>query len=473
MKKTGDEYFDSEEFQELLDEYEHAMDTGMPVFMDADELADIADYYQLTEHYDEADQAIDLALSLEPGAVAPLTYKIHEALWNGHTDEARQYFEQITDTDDPDYVYDKAEILLAEDRAEEADSYLNEEFKKLPDDERQDYIVDVANIFTDYNQPEKAMQWMARGHQEDSTEYKELMARTLFGLGKFHDSEKIWGELIDSDPFSKHYWNALASTQFMNEDYSASIESSEYAIAIDPDDYESLYAKANALFRLGNYDEALKYFERYNQHVPDDEYGLLNQGSCLINLNRYEEAAARLIQALNVAPDDSPYMADIYQELAFAYSEANDGERALLTLDKAFQYTDDQVQLLIVRGHILLAAGRIGEAEHCFRQAVVKSDTPNQTLLRAIVSVYDNHYLEAAYKLFLKFFKIVPPDFTDGYAYMALVCYDLKRNTEFLDYLKIACERNPRECQTALAHIFPDEVAPADYYNYIKDRLNP
>lgn len=157
MKKTGDEYFDSEEFQELLDEYEHAMDTGMPVFMDADELADIADYYQLTEHYDEADQAIDLALSLEPGAVAPLTYKIHEALWNGHTDEARQYFEQITDTDDPDYVYDKAEILLAEDRAEEADSYLNDEFKKLPDDERQDYIVDVANIFTDYNQPEKAM----------------------------------------------------------------------------------------------------------------------------------------------------------------------------------------------------------------------------------------------------------------------------------------------------------------------------
>ena len=188
MKKTGDEYFDSEEFRELLTEYEEAVNTEQPLFMDADELAEIADYYQLTERFDEASHAIDMALSLSPGAIAPLTYKIHEALWNGDTEEARKYLEQITETDEPDYVYDKGEILLAEEKVEEADLLFRDEFKRVSPDEYQDYVVDVANIFADYNYPEKAMQWMARAHHEDSQEFKELMARTLFGLGKYKES---------------------------------------------------------------------------------------------------------------------------------------------------------------------------------------------------------------------------------------------------------------------------------------------
>ena len=468
MKRTGDDYYDSQEFRDMLDEYEEAVNTGQPVFMDADELSEIADYYQMTEQLDEAEDAINLALSLSPGAIAPLTYKIHEALWNCDIDAAKSYLSQIDETDEPDYVYDKAEIMLAEEQVEEADRYLRRELKNVPPEEYQDYVVDVANIFADYNYPEKAMLWMARAHQEDSPEFKELMARTLFGLGKYKDSEKLWGELVDSDPFSKHYWNALASTQFMNENYSGAVESSEYAIAIDPDDPEGLLSKANGLYHLQNYEEALKYYQRYSDHVPDDEFGLLHQGTCLINLGRNEEAIERLDAAAQTAPDDSPYLSDIYQELAFAYSEQDDSKQALAMLDKADEYEEtDHVQTLVVRGHIMLASGHLKQAERYYRKAVVSSDTPNSTLLRVIVSIYDNHYVDAAYRLFGKYFQIVPADSDEGYAYMALCCYDLKKYDEFLSYLKTACQRNPRECQIALSHIFPDDIDPKEYYNYI------
>ena len=472
MKKTGDEYFDSEEFRELLAEYENAMETGMPVFMDADELSEIADYYQMNSRFDEAGAAIDLALSLSPGAVAPLTYKIHEALWMGNVEEARSFLDQIIDKEDPDYVYDKAEIMLAEEQPEEADEYLRKEFKKVPPEEHQDFLVDVANIFADYDYPEQAMMWMSRAHQEDSSEFKELMARTLFGLGKYNESEKIWSELIDRDPFSKRYWNAMASVQFMNENYSGSVESSEYAIAIDPDDPEGLLAKANALYRLYNYEEALKYFQRYSERMPDDEFGLMNQGTSLINLERSAEAIEILEKALATAPADSPYLADIYQELAFAYSEEDDYEKALLMLDKADEQPDtDHVQTLLVRGHITLAFGQVAKAECYFKQAVMNSDAPSETLLRVIVSIYDNRYAEAAYAMFKKYFRIIDEGCADGYAYMALCCYDLKHYDEFLKYLKTACELNPEECRTALSHIFPEDVEPQEYYNYIKVRM--
>ena len=100
--KTGDDYFDSKEFQELLETYEKAQDAGQPVFMDSDELAEIADFYQMQSQMDKAEKAIQLALNLSPGAIAPLTYRIHEALYNGNTEAAWKYFGQIIETDEPD-----------------------------------------------------------------------------------------------------------------------------------------------------------------------------------------------------------------------------------------------------------------------------------------------------------------------------------------------------------------------------------
>ena len=477
MKKTGDEYFDSDEFRELLAEYETAVNTGQPVFMDADELAEIADYYQMTEHPEEAEAAIKLALSLSPGAIAPLTYRIHEALYNGDTERAWQLLDQIVEKDEPDYIYDRGEILIVEGRIQEADDYFREEFKKVPAEEYQDYVIDIANIYSDYGQSDKAMEWMNRARHEDTPEFKEIMARTLFGLGKYKDSEKLFNELIDTDPFQKRYWNALASVQFMNEDYSNAIQSSEYAIAIDPKDPDGLIAKANGLYRLNNFEEARKYYQRYREQVPDDEFAILHEGTCLINIGLTDDAIELLEHGADVARKNgagnmaelSRYLPDIYQELAFAHSEQGNTEKALLYLDETDKLDCDHVQIMVIKGHVYLAAGRIKEAEEMFRKAVVNSDNATQTLLRVIVSLYDNKYLEATYKMLLRFFQIADENNNEGYAYMALCCHDLKRYDEYLKYLKKACETNPKECRMVLGHLFPNDIDPEKYYDYVKN----
>jgi tetratricopeptide (TPR) repeat protein len=471
LKKTGDEYFDSSEFQELLAEYETAVNTGEPVFMDTDELSEIADFYQMTGQQQEAKKAINLALSLSPGAIAPLTYCIHEALYHGDTKEAWKLLDQIVEKDEPDYIYNRGEILIVEDRIDEADSYFREEFRTVPPEEYQDFVIDVANIYSDYGINDKALEWMSRAKPENTPEFKELMARTLFGIGKYKDSERLWGELIDSDPFQKRYWNALASVQFMNEEYSDSIESSEYAIAIDPKDPDGLIAKANGLYRIGNYEEAREYYSRYLKQEPEDEFAMLHEGTCLINIGQPDEAIAKLKEAVETAAPDSPYLADIYQELAFAYSEKEEPDEALNYLDMTSTLDCDHVQVLVIKGHIMLAAGRIKEAEDYFRDAVICSDDAKQTLLKVIVSLYDNHYLEATYKMLQKYFQIASEDNTEGYAYMALCCHDLHLEDKYLKYLKKACSINPSECRMVLAHLFPKDVEPEKYYDYMREKL--
>ena len=475
MKVTGDDYFDSAEFHELLDTYEQAVSTGQPVFMDTDELVEIADYYQYMGRCDEAEEAITLAQSLSPGAIAPLTYRIHEALSHNDTEKAWELLDQIIETNDPDFIYNQAEILIVEERIDEADNYLREEFKNVPPEEYQDFVVDVANIYSEYGYPGKAMEWMARAKYEDTPDFKELMGRTLFGLGKYKDSERIFNELIDTNPFSRKYWNALASAQFMNEDYDKSVQSSEYAIAIDPEDPDGLIAKANGLYRLNNNEGALEYYKRYLKQEPDDELAMLYEAICLINLGQRDEAITILNEALKVADGDASIRCDIYQELAFAYSEKKEPEKAIEMLNQTENLDCDHIQMEVIKGHVMLAASRMDEAQCYFQGALKKSDNAQQTMLRIIVSFYDNRYIEIAYKLFKGYFGYYDQSGleldAESYAYMALCCHDLGHEDEFLAYMKKACEKDADESRQILGILFPEDMKPEDYYSYYKDKV--
>ena len=50
MQNDDLEYFKGEEFQKILRQYEDSVKSGHPIYMDADDLADIADWYQYNGH---------------------------------------------------------------------------------------------------------------------------------------------------------------------------------------------------------------------------------------------------------------------------------------------------------------------------------------------------------------------------------------------------------------------------------------
>lgn len=437
MKKTGDEYFDSEEFRNLLDGYEESVKSGHPVFMDADDLADIADYYHFMGANQDADETIDYALSLYPNATLPNVFRAREALTAGDIDKAKECVEQIENKEDPEYQYMQAELLIAQDKVEEADKFLRQYFSTIPPDEYQDFVMDVSNIYNDYGLNDKAYEWMMRTKGDDSNDFKELMARTLFGLGKYKDSERIFNELLDKNPYSTRYWNALASAQFMNEDFSNAITSSEYAIAIDPKNPEGLLSKANGLYQLGNYEEAILYY------------------------NRYLEVAQ---------PDD--IVPQIYQELSLCHSSLHHLDEALAYIDKIQGANSDPTDMLVMKGHIYLENDNVPEAERMFKEAITRSHNAPIILLRIIVSLYDNRYVKACYEMFKKFFSIVVDEhFKQGYSYMALCCWDLGYTEEFLKYLHIAVERNPAETRIVLRHLFPEGMAVKNYYDFMCQKL--
>ncbi len=171
---------------------------------------------------------------------------------------------------------------------------------------------------------------------------------------------------------------------------------------------------------------------------------------------------------------DSPYLVQIYQELAFCYSALHQVKLALEQLDETEDLDCDHIDMLVIRGHILLQNGKVDQAQECFKEAIIKSENAPAVMLRIIVSLYDNRYVEACYQMMLKFFEMVDeyfPDFRAGNAYMALCCYDLGRAKEFMKYLRLAVEKDPREAQTVLSCLFPAGMSVKEFVPYMEQRL--
>jgi hypothetical protein len=88
-----------------------------------------------------------------------------------------------------------------------------------------------------------------------------------------------------------------------------------------------------------------------------------------------------------------------------------------------------------------------------------------------IVSLYDNRFLNAVYKLIKNFLRFVDSNWNEGYSYMALCCLELKKEDEFLHYLKMACEKNPKEARLVLNSYFPEDIEPIGYYDYVISQM--
>ena len=129
-------------------------------------------------------------------------------------------------------------------------------------------ILSCTEMFLDYDETKFAELWLQKSELTNDEDYKEFKARILKNKGQFKESERIFNELLDDDPYSASYWDQLSQTQFLQDDIQNSITSSEYALAIDPNDYTAIFNKANGLVRLGNYKEAINYYERYKELCP-------------------------------------------------------------------------------------------------------------------------------------------------------------------------------------------------------------
>ncbi len=470
-------YFESEEFKEILVTYESAQEAGSQVYMEADELTDIAEYYAMVCHDDgRADEAISLALQLHPDAVDPQVFKARQYMLSGEIGSAEELCNAIEDQQHREVYFLRAELLIRQDFVKQAVTMLLEVKESISED--CDYFLyDSAYIFLDYHLYEQALLFANQLEEFAPDWYKtwQIMADVHLGLENNEVAYNYIERMLDIDPFSTETWNWSAEALCGSSKFNEALSSTEYALAIDPENERALQLKAWILIQLGHFTDALLLYEKLIELSPDNSQNWLYASYCLLDANRLDEAIQAVERAETLAENMSVEQAGIYEQHAQILSRKGDVEGALTFLDKAqtyFEADDDLLDLDILRARVEAENGHPDVALGYIQQACNHNQDKNwEIYLQGAQMFFECEYYELAKDMFAALANHSDSEVqkASNYAYMAYCFMALDDDTNALNYIGQAAAA-PEKLRELFSNIFP-YVQSNEYYDYYYYRV--
>lgn len=473
MREEDFSFFEEEDFKENLARYEAMLSGGPSAYLEGDELTDIAEYYLSHGEPEKAYACIDYALTLHPDSIDPLIFKARQHMFSGQLSQAQAICDSIQDQNDREVIFLHAELLIRRQNITEALHYLTER-KECFSDDRKDlfaYLYDCACILEDYAYYDKALEWAEEAEKISGPSLKLmfLKAEIYSTQEKFEEATELLEKILDENPYSLKSWNMLADTYFMREMYDKAIEAAEFSLAIkEKGNPEALFAKANSLYHLGNFEKAHQLYSQYIDEFPkSDEYPYLFDGLCLNQMERYEDACSRLEAAEEFSNDCSPEQLQIYLQLSFSYSKTGKFQKALQYLERAQNYDPEGFDYNVLKGHIYLENGFIEEAMNCFQKAKEESTDRERAYFLIAVSFFENRLYADALENFYELLEFCDGETeTNCNPYMAYCFYYAKDEVQYLKYLERSCATNPEGTKMVLGNLFPESLDPKEYYAY-------
>ena len=267
------------ELQEMAEQYEAAKAENRTIYLDADDLADLADWYAVHHKYAMATEVVEYGLGIHPNNTALLVEQAYLFLDTQHKEQAKDILERIAEESSEVKVL-KANLLLGEGKEEEAEAILD----SIDDKDDLANIVDVSYMYIDMGFPEKALTWLTRGLEKYAEEeaYLAVTGDCYYAQGLFEKATFFFNKLIDKNPYSAPYWFGLARCYFDQQMFDKAIEACDYATVADDEFADAYLMKGHSFFQLGNEESAMEnYLQAEKFHLVS--HGFINT---FIGLNK-------------------------------------------------------------------------------------------------------------------------------------------------------------------------------------------
>lgn len=145
------------ELLEMAEQYEQAKADNKHIYLDADDLADLADWYAMHRKYDIAKEVTIYGLSLHPNNTPLLVEQAYLYLDTSNKAKAQEIANSITESTSETIIL-RAQLLLEEGKLDDADLLLD----TIEDKEDLANIVEASYIFIDMGYPERAVKWLEK-----------------------------------------------------------------------------------------------------------------------------------------------------------------------------------------------------------------------------------------------------------------------------------------------------------------------
>lgn len=425
---------ENKELIDLIAKYELDLEEGKSTYWDSDQLASIAEYYTTESLLDEAQKVIDYGLKLHPGNTELLVKQGHLYLDNMEVGLARELFDTITETYDPDVKFLEAEILFCEDRDDEVDDVLN----SIEEDDVE-ILIDILTFYMDMGFPEKAQNLIELRMEKfkENQDFRIYLCKFFQMTEQPEKAIEYYNYLIDSDSFNPEYWTGLSKCYFTMEEYDKSIEACNYALASDDKYGEAYMYRAHGYYRINNMDKAIEDYNHAIEHKsPSFEMGYVFLALIYNHKSDWKKSIfynKKAIELMEVDMDNLSILVEAYSNLAIAVNSLGDHKKAHAYCEKAKKIKEDESVIYLTEASIYYTEKKLKKAEEACDKAMEYADDLNSWLFIADFCL-DSLMMTKAQYAFEKVYEIQPTEeMLEKLRILAVINKDSKRFTEYND----------------------------------------
>ena len=463
MKNEMSSYFEDPEFKESLARYEGMAENHTPTYFDADELTDIAEYYASKGRHNDADKVIAFALQLHPGDTDALIFKARSLALKGKIEEAYRVAGLIEDTTDREVKFLQADLLMEENRIEEADKI----FEQLARDEEydKDTLLDIMLAYIDANQEKYADKWHAQLAlhtdltvlPEKSQRFRDVLCDYYITFNRPTMAIPFLRSTLDRHPYSIRHWNELGKCYLQSGEYENAHEAFDFALAIDDTDKETLALKAFCYRQNGHLQEACEYYLRLAKVSENKASVYLALAKVYFDMRNYNSSIDYIQKLLKHKSELTRYeLAELDCDIALCHASLGHTSTGYPYIYEAISLNEHDPDIRISAGHFFLIESGNGNdpekkendldnAETQFEYALKFSAKEERcdTLFTIASACFDVQN----YKYANRYFRLINEEFPDNarstYFFMIYGYFYLQQLTPFMHYLAKIKEEIP------------------------------
>lgn len=432
----------------MAEQYEAAQAEQKRIYLDADDLADLADWYATRHKYPQAKEVAEYGLQLHPGNTDLLVEQAYLYIDSREREQAKVIAEEIQE-DYPEVRILKANLLLGDGRVQEAEKLL----AGIEDKEEMANIIDIAYLYIDMGYPEKAAEWLELGKDlyYDKEAYIATQGDCFHALGLFKRGADCFNRLIDINPYSASYWFGLARCHFDMQQFDKAIDACDYAIVADEEFADAYIVRGHAFYQLGNEEKAMESY-RQAEKLGAVAPGFMQMFTGLSNIANAEwaeglEHLEKAIASKSLEGDDFT-AATLYANAALCLYQLGEKEKAHQYCQKARERSVENIDAYLVEGRFYMEEGEHDKGVQEWAQALQYAPEP-ETWFEIGKASMDIGYLNYA-KLAFERVQAMDPDFQNINERLTTLYMILRDKENFLKYNQLC--RHPIQ-MSDLEHI--------------------
>lgn len=389
----------------LAIQFEHAFTQKKPIYLEADEFVDLADWYQSNGEEDLSDKALETGLKIHPKNDILLIEKANVFLDRNLYEAAVEIYKSISNKNSSDSKILGARLFIYDNLIDEAFEILNSQEGEELDEISAAYMLGAAGYASEAIT--RLENYRSKLSSEENESYLAVLADSLFTLERIEESEETFKKLVDIDPYSSPYWYGLGRCYFLQGNYNKAIDAFDYGIISDEDFGECYVIRAASYLMLGNTEQALDDLKRATIHRVEGDNVIYDLAiEHLYNQKKWPEIIPLLKNRINTQVDFENKAANLIL-LANCLLNINPKANVYSYLDEAERISPENIETHLLKVRLFLEKNDEYNATLQLNLALDKSQNW-EICYQVGYHLLDTGFMEYSLKAFEQIFLLYP-----------------------------------------------------------------